>query len=90
MKPQSDEAIVPYLAVQMYAALKCLPPREYTVLALLYGWRDGQTRTWEEVGRFLGVSRERIRQLEARALQKLRYTTHIYRNRLIWGGSHEG
>ena len=52
--------------------LECLDPRERKVIELRFGLYDGQVRTLEEVGRALGVTRERIRQLEARAIEKLR------------------
>jgi RNA polymerase primary sigma factor len=52
--------------------LRCLPPRDREVLELRFGLRDGQARTLEEVARVLGVTRERVRQIETRALVKLR------------------
>jgi RNA polymerase primary sigma factor len=52
--------------------LRCLPPRDRDVLELRFGLRDGQSRTLEEVARVLGVTRERVRQIESRALVKLR------------------
>src|SRR5688572_24643715 len=54
------------------AALRLLNPRERDVVALRYGMQDGQERSLAEVGRVLGVSRERARQVEAAALAKLR------------------
>jgi RNA polymerase primary sigma factor len=54
------------------AALERLKPRERDVVALRYGVRDGQERSLAEVGRLLGISRERARQVEAAALAKLR------------------
>jgi len=50
-----------------------LSPREREVLSLRYGLSDGQPRTLEEVGAAVGVTRERVRQLEARAFKKLRH-----------------
>jgi RNA polymerase primary sigma factor len=50
---------------------RCLNPREQEVLALRYGLDDGEPRTLGETGREVGVSRERVRQIEKRALQKL-------------------
>jgi RNA polymerase primary sigma factor len=44
---------------------------------LRYGLEDGRSRTLEEVGQIFGVTRERIRQVEARALRKLRYNRHV-------------
>ena len=53
--------------------LKTLTPREEKVLRLRFGIEDGRTRTLEEVGREFNVTRERIRQIEAKALRKLRH-----------------
>ena len=52
--------------------LDTLTPREEKVLKLRFGLEDGRTRTLEEVGREFNVTRERIRQIEAKALRKLR------------------
>jgi RNA polymerase primary sigma factor len=54
------------------AALGTLPPRDAKVLRLYFGLDDGQSRTLEEIGRMMGVTRERIRQLRDRALLRLR------------------
>ncbi|MHB1170217.1 MAG: sigma-70 family RNA polymerase sigma factor [Longimicrobiales bacterium] len=54
------------------AALATLPPRDAKVLRLYFGLDDGQSRTLEEIGRMMGVTRERIRQLRDRALIRLR------------------
>ena len=54
------------------AALGSLPPRDAKVLRLYFGLDDGQPRTLEEIGRMMGVTRERIRQLRDRALVRLR------------------
>ncbi|MFQ5615380.1 MAG: RNA polymerase sigma factor RpoD/SigA [Anaerolineales bacterium] len=53
--------------------LNTLPPREVRVLQLRYGLIDGKTCTLEEVGRKMGVTRERVRQIEAQALRRLRH-----------------
>jgi len=53
--------------------LHTLNAREKRVLELRFGLKDGRTRTLEEVGREFGVTRERIRQIEAKALRKLRH-----------------
>ena len=53
--------------------LKTLTPREEKVLALRFGLEDGNPKTLEEVGRVFNVTRERIRQIEAKALRKLRH-----------------
>jgi RNA polymerase primary sigma factor len=54
------------------AALATLPPRDAKVLRLYFGLDDGNSRTLEEIGRMMGVTRERIRQLRDRALNRLR------------------
>ncbi len=54
------------------AALATLPPRDAKVLRLYFGLDDGNSRTLEEIGRMMGVTRERIRQLRDRALTRLR------------------
>lgn len=53
-----------------------LPPREVRILQLRYGLLDGQNYTLEEVGRKMGVTRERVRQIEAQALSRLRHPGH--------------
>jgi len=53
-----------------------LPPREVRILQLRYGLLDGQSYTLEEVGKKMGVTRERVRQIEAQALSRLRHPTH--------------
>ena len=53
--------------------LSTLTPREEKVLKLRFGIEDGRTRTLEEVGKQFHVTRERIRQIEAKALRKLRH-----------------
>ena len=57
--------------------LNTLTPREQAVLDLRFGLRDGYSRTLEEVGKQFNVTRERIRQIEAKALRKLRHPTRI-------------
>ena len=56
--------------------LNALPPREVRILQLRYGLLDGQSYTLEEVGRKMGVTRERVRQIEAQALGRLRHPSH--------------
>ena len=57
--------------------LGSLPPREVRILQLRYGLLDGQSYTLEEVGRKMGVTRERVRQIEAQALSRLRHPGHL-------------
>lgn len=61
------------LKEQLEDVLETLTPREEKVLRLRFGLDDGRARTLEEVGQFFGVTRERIRQIEAKALRKLRH-----------------
>jgi RNA polymerase primary sigma factor len=68
-----DEALRHLLREQMKDILDSLSPRERHVLKLRFGLDDGQTHTLEEVGQKFGLTRERVRQIEARALRKLRH-----------------
>ena len=61
------------LKEQLEEVLDTLTPREEKVLRLRFGLEDGRARTLEEVGKVFGVTRERIRQIEAKALRKLRH-----------------
>jgi RNA polymerase primary sigma factor len=61
------------LREQIDIALQKLPERERRIIQLRYGLADGHYRTLEEVGREFGITRERIRQIEARVLRKLRH-----------------
>ena len=69
------------LREHLQEVLNTLPPREVRILQLRYGLMDGQSYTLEEVGRKMGVTRERVRQIEAQALSRLRHPTH--RRRLV-------
>lgn len=64
------------LREQLSDILDTLPPREVRILQLRYGLLDGETYTLEEVGKKLGVTRERVRQIEAQALSRLRHPAH--------------
>ena len=61
------------LTEQLADVLKTLTPREEKVLSLRFGLADGNPKTLEEVGKEFNVTRERIRQIEAKALRKLRH-----------------
>ncbi|HHT45437.1 MAG TPA: RNA polymerase sigma factor RpoD [Fastidiosipila sp.] len=69
----ADQAAFTLLKEQIMEVLKGLTPREEKVLRLRFGLDDGRTRTLEEVGREFNVTRERIRQIEAKALRKMRH-----------------
>lgn len=68
-----DHASYQLLKEQLESVLDTLTEREENVLRLRFGLDDGRTRTLEEVGKVFGVTRERIRQIEAKALRKLRH-----------------
>ena len=68
-----DAASHTLLKEQLNSVLKTLTPREAKVLSLRFGLEDGKSRTLEEVGKEFNVTRERIRQIEAKALRKLRH-----------------
>ena len=68
-----DSAAYTLLREQLEDVMKTLTPREAKVLKLRFGLDDGRTRTLEEVGKEFNVTRERIRQIEAKALRKLRH-----------------
>ncbi len=69
----SEAASFTLLKEQLVEVLSTLTPREEMVLKLRFGIEDGRTRTLEEVGKQFHVTRERIRQIEAKALRKLRH-----------------
>ena len=68
-----DLATHSFLKEQISLVLKTLTPRENKVLRLRFGLDDGRSRTLEEIGREFKVTRERIRQIEAKALRKMRH-----------------
>ena len=69
----SEAASFTLLKEQLVDVLSTLTPREEKVLKLRFGIEDGRTRTLEEVGKEFNGTRERIRQIEAKALRKLRH-----------------
>ncbi|MFC0233170.1 RNA polymerase sigma factor RpoD [Vagococcus entomophilus] len=69
----AEHAAYELLKEQLESVLDTLTDREENVLRLRFGLDDGRTRTLEEVGKVFGVTRERIRQIEAKALRKLRH-----------------
>jgi RNA polymerase primary sigma factor len=71
--PPVDAASKQMLKEQIDEVLSSLTPREQRVLQLRFGLEDGRSRTLEEVGREFNVTRERIRQIEAKVLRKLRH-----------------
>jgi RNA polymerase primary sigma factor len=80
---EDEEALAPTTTVtqnllkeHLQDVLGSLPPREVRILQLRYGLLDGQSYTLEEVGRKMGVTRERVRQIEAQALSRLRHPSH--------------
>ena len=80
--PAPAEAVAStMLKEQLMEVLESLTPREAKVLTLRYGLDDGKARTLEEVGKEFNVTRERIRQIEAKALRKLRHPSRSKRLR---------
>jgi len=80
---ENDEAAAPSDVVSssilrdlLQDVLEDLPPREVRILQMRYGLVDGETYTLEEVGKKLGVTRERVRQIEVQALSRLRHPAH--------------
>ena len=73
-----DAAAYTLLREQLEEVMKTLTPREAKVLKLRFGLEDGKSRTLEEVGKEFNVTRERIRQIEAKALRKLRHPSRKY------------
>ncbi len=71
--PPDDTVTYNLLREHLEEVLNALPPREVRILQLRYGLLDGQAYTLEEVGRKMGVTRERVRQIEAQALSRLRH-----------------
>ena len=76
-----DEAGRQLLRRELMSVLKSLTPREERVITLRFGLDDGRPRTLEEMGKEFNVTRERIRQIEAKALRKLRHPSRAKRLR---------
>ena len=77
----AEAASYTLLREQLCEVLHTLTPREEHVLKLRFGLEDGRTRTLEEVGKVFNITRERIRQIEAKALRKLRHPSRSKRLR---------
>ena len=77
----SDAVIHLSLQEQTSSVLKTLTPREETIIKMRFGFEDGSEHTLEQVGQTFDVTRERIRQIEAKALRKLRHPTRSNRLR---------
>ena len=75
----ADAASQTLLREQLNDVLNTLTPREAQVLRLRFGLEDGQARTLEEVGKQFNITRERIRQIEAKALRKIRHPSRSKR-----------
>ena len=73
----SDTTAYNMLKEKFLAVLNTLTDRERNVLSLRFGLNDGYSRTLEEVGKTFNVTRERIRQIEAKALRKMRHPTRL-------------
>ena len=72
----AEAATLSLLREQLHQILQDLPPREVRILQLRYGLVDGETYTLKQIGNKLGVTRERVRQIEAQALSRLRHLTN--------------
>ena len=82
----ADSAAFSMLREELSTALESLTDRERQVVQLRFGLIDGRARTLEEVGKEFNVTRERIRQIEAKALRKLRHPSRSKRLRDLGGG----
>jgi RNA polymerase primary sigma factor len=82
----AEEVATHLLHEQLQTALDRLPSREAQILRLRYGLEDGRVYTLEEVGQTIGVTRERVRQLEAQALNRLRQSSaHVILRDYLYG-----
>jgi RNA polymerase primary sigma factor len=84
----SDAAILMNMKEQLDNALKTLTPREEKIIRMRFGMEDGSEHTLEEVGQTFSVTRERIRQIEAKALRKLRHSSRSNKFRVFVQGSY--
>jgi RNA polymerase primary sigma factor len=84
----SDAAIHMNMKEQLGHALKTLTPREEKIIRMRFGMEDGSEHTLEEVGQTFSVTRERIRQIEAKALRKLRHSSRSSKFRVFVQGSY--
>ena len=75
--PVQDIAYISALRERIGAIIDRLPPREAKIISLHYGLGNGRAYTLEEIGKKLGVTRERVRQLEAHAMTRLRHSTRL-------------
>jgi RNA polymerase primary sigma factor len=83
----SDAAIKLNLKEEMARMLKTLSPREERIISMRFGLDGGSEHTLEEVGQVFSVTRERIRQIEAKALRKLRHPSRSHRFRTFLEGA---
>jgi len=83
----SEAAMNLSLKEKMASVLKKLSPREERIIRMRFGFEDGNQRTLEEVGQVFAVTRERIRQIEAKALRKLRHPSRSSHVRMFLEGS---
>jgi RNA polymerase primary sigma factor len=79
--PPDETATDNLLRQQIETALSVLPPREVRILKLRFGLSDGRRHTLREVGEKMGVTRERVRQIEAQALRRLRHPNILHKLR---------
>ncbi len=87
MEQPEEAAMKMLLREQIDQILDTLSPREAMVLKMRYGLLDGKTKTLEEVGQFFNVTRERIRQIEVKALRKLRHPSRSKQLKALLGNA---
>jgi RNA polymerase primary sigma factor len=86
----SEAVINLNLREQTAEVLKSLTPREEKIIKMRFGLQDGSEHTLEEVGQHFAVTRERIRQIEAKALRKLRHPSRSHRLRTFLESNRDG